>query len=42
MFPLNLKSQAMNTRAEERYVVQHANTDRLQKFCYNIHAKHVK
>ena len=30
MFPLNSKAHTMNTRTEEKYVVQHANTDRLK------------
>ena len=31
MFPKNIKSHNMNTRNEEEYVVQFANTGRLQK-----------
>ena len=30
MFPKNTKSHEMNTRHEEKYIVQHANTSRLQ------------
>jgi hypothetical protein len=30
MFPKNIKSHDMNTRKEEKYNVQFANTDRLQ------------
>ena len=30
MFPLNDKAHKMNTRTEEKYKVQHANTDRLK------------
>ena len=30
MFPLNSKAHTMNTRTEEKYVVQHANTDKLK------------
>ena len=31
MFPLRDKEHAMDTRKQEKYIVQHANTERLKK-----------
>ena len=31
MFPLRIKEHHMETREEEKYIVQHANTERLKK-----------
>ena len=39
MFPKNTKTHDMNTRAEELYNVQHANTQRLKDFDFNFDAK---
>ena len=39
MFPLNRKMHHMNTRNKEKYLVQFANTERLKKIIYYLHAK---
>ena len=44
MFPVRNKVHEMTTREEERFIVQHANTDRLRKssiiYMQNILNKH--